>query len=112
MKKENEKSYVWKFKGERLILKGREIWYLHTEQRKLFVHTRRHVYQIGGSLKEAAEKLCGLRMMRPHNAYLVQLDYLETINAHQAVLKNGVTLPVSAHGWKRARNLLEQNSEK
>ena len=38
-----ERNYVWIFRGERIILKGKDICYVHTEQRKTFLHTRRKV---------------------------------------------------------------------
>ncbi len=103
----NEKNYVWTFKGKRIILKGKDIWYVHTEQRKLFIHTCSKSYRVGGNLKEAVELLRDLPMVKTHSAYLVHLDYLEMISAHQAVLKNGTALPVSERCWKLARPVIE-----
>lgn len=103
----NEQIYVWTFKGERIILRGRDIWYVHTEQRKLFLHTRSKSYRVGGNLKEAVERLKELPMVKTHSAYLVHLDCLEAINAHCAILKNGVKLPVSERCWKEARQVIE-----
>lgn len=103
----NEQVFVWTFKGERIILRGKDIWYVHTEQRKLFVHTRSKCYRVGGNLKEAVERLRDLPMVKTHSAYLVHLDCLETINAHSARLKNGTTLPVSERCWKEARPVIE-----
>ncbi len=108
---QKEKNYVWTFKGERIILKGKEICYVHTEQRKLYLHTRKRDYRIGGTLKEAAEKLRDLPMVKTHSSYLVHLDCLETISAQQAVLKNGVTIPVSERCWRQARELIERHFE-
>lgn len=104
----NEKIYVWTFRGERIILKGKDIWYVHTEQRKLFIHTHSKSYRIGGNLKEAVERLKGLPMVKTHSAYLVHLDCLESINAHCARLKNGVSIPVSERCWKQARPVIEE----
>ena len=104
----DEQDYVWTFKGERILLKGREIWYVHTEQRKLFIHTRDHSYQIAGNLKEAVERLRDLPMVKTHSAYLVRLDCLEAVSIHHAVLKNGAVLPVSERCWKQLRPVLEE----
>lgn len=103
-----ERNYVWIFKGETIILKGKEIWYVHTEQRKLFVHTRSKSYRVGGNLKEAVELLKDLPMIKTHASYLVRLDCLESINGHRALLKNGTALPVSEKCWKQLRPVLEQ----
>ncbi|MCI8866225.1 MAG: LytTR family transcriptional regulator [Lachnospiraceae bacterium] len=104
----SEKNYVWVFKGERIILKGKDICYVHTEQRKIFVHTYQKTYRVGGSLKEEEEKLKDLPMVKTHNAYLVHLDYLESISIRGAVLKNGVCIPVSENRWKKVRETVEK----
>ncbi len=52
-----ERNYVWIFRGERIILKGKDICYVHTEQRKTFLHTRRKVYRIGGSLRSEERRV-------------------------------------------------------
>ncbi len=107
----DEQNYVWAFKGERIILKGKEIWYVHTEQRKLFVHTRNSSYQVGGNLKGAVELLKELPMVKTHSAYLVRLDCLEAISVHHAILKNGETLPVSERCWRLIRPIIEEWQE-
>jgi len=103
-----ERNYVWIFKGETIILKGKEIWYVHTEQRKLFVHTRSKSYRVGGNMKGAVAFLKDLPMIKTHASYLVRLDCLESVNGHRALLKNGAALPVSEHCWKELRPLLER----
>ena len=102
-----ERNYVWIFRGERIILKGKDICYVHTEQRKTFLHTRRKVYRIGGSLKEAEEKLGNLPLVRTHNAYLIHLDFLEAVSIRGAVLKDGTCLPVTENRWKKVREIVE-----
>ena len=99
---------VWVFKGERIILKGQDICYVHTEQRKIFIHTRQRTYRVGGNLKDEVEKLKDLPMIKTHNAYLVHLDYLESISARGAILKNGICLPVSENRWKKVRETVER----
>lgn len=107
MQSNDERNYVWVFKGTRIILRGKEIYCVHMEQRKTYVHTHNSIYRIGGSLKEAQKKLDGLPMVRIHNAYLVHLDHLESISVKGAVLKNGSSLPVSESHWKHVRETVE-----
>ena len=47
-------------------------------------------------------------MVKTHNAYLVHLDYLESISIRGAVLKNGVCIPVSENRWKKVRETVEK----
>lgn len=105
---ENRKNYVWVFKGERIILKETDICYVHTEQRKTFVHTGQKVYRISGSLREAEDKLKDLPLVKTHNAYLVHLDFLESVSVRGAFLKDGTWIPVSENRWKRVREAVEK----
>ncbi len=99
----NERVYLWFFGGERIMLRGIEIMYLHTEQRKVYIHTRHNVYRIRGSLKDAVSRLSDLPMVKTHASYVVHLDHLEKISSHSAVLKNGEEIPVSARCWREAK---------
>lgn len=103
-----EMVYVWVFKGERIILRGSDICYVHLERRKLFVHTPRKTYRISGTLKEAIERLHNLPMVRTHYAYLVNMDYLESISARGAILKDSEQIPVSENFWRQARREVEE----
>lgn len=108
MSTEGERLYVWVFRGERIILRGSDICYVHLERRKLYVHTPRKTYRVGGSIKEAAELLHNLPMVRTHYAYLVNLDYLESISVKGAILKNSEYIPVSESFWRQARCEVER----
>lgn len=108
MKAAKDMVFVWVFKGERIILRGGDICYVHMEQRKLFIHTPRNTYRISGTLKEMTERLQYLPMVRTHNAYLVNMDYLESISAKGAVLKDSEYIPVSENCWRQARKSVEE----
>ncbi len=106
--KANGKDFIWTFRGERIILKGRDITYVHTEQRKVYVHTNKNTYRVSGNLKGVVSLLKDLPMVKTHSSYLVHMDHLEKISAHRAVLKNGEELPVSDRCWQLARPVIEQ----
>ncbi len=110
MKNVLDNYYMWKFKGRIVVLKGREIIYVHVEQRKIYIHaTRSRTYCIGGSLKETERKLKDLPMVKTHNSFLVHLNYLECIDASQAVLKGGLKVPVSENCWSNMKTVLESH---
>jgi len=91
-----EKEYLWKCKGGVLKLSENDIWYLHTEQKKTFIHTRKRVYQIFTSLKEAERHLWEMPVMRVHQGYLTHLTKVEALVGNEMTLKNGERIPVSA----------------
>ncbi len=101
------KIYLFRFGGETILVPGSEIIYIHTEQRKLYLHTVRGVYRIGGSLKAAVKKVEDLPMVKTHASYLVHLDYICRINRHCAVLRNGENIPVSVRCWPLIRPVIE-----
>jgi DNA-binding LytR/AlgR family response regulator len=108
----NEQNYCWSYRGERIILRGREIVYAHIEQRKVYIHTKQETYRVGGTLSETEEMLKELPMVRTHAAYLIHMDYLQRINRTTAFLKTGEQLPVSARCWKQVKPAVENYVKK
>jgi DNA-binding LytR/AlgR family response regulator len=108
----NAQKYIWGYRGDRIILRGRDIVYAHIEQRKVYIHTRTAVYRVGGTLSETEELLKELPMIRTHAAYLVHMDYLQKINRNMAILKNGEKIPVSTRCWKVVKPTVEAYAKK
>lgn len=106
-KNAKEHYFVWIFKGMRIFLRGSEIWYVSTEQGRTLLHTRNQVYQIGGPMREEAQKLQALPMVKVHNSFLVNMDKLEVISAKGATLKNHERIPVSRGCWMSARMIID-----
>lgn len=90
-----KECFEWEYKGQIINLFLDDIYYICTEERKTYIHAKNRVYQIGGSMKQVAEKLQGRPFVRVHNAYLVHLMHLECIGRREAVLRNGERIPVS-----------------
>lgn len=101
------KEYFWKCKGGILRLDESDIWYLHTEQKKTFIHTRQRVYQIFISLKEAERHLAELPVLRVHQGYLTHLTKVESLVGNEMTLKNGERIPVSSPRRKIVLNELQ-----
>ena len=53
---------------------------MHMDQRKTFVHTCRREYRVSGNLKAAEEMLKELPIVKTHNAFLVHMDFLESVS--------------------------------
>ncbi len=108
MRQKRDKNYVWVFKGERIILRGQDICYVHMDQRKTFVHTCRREYRVSGNLKAVEEMLKELPIVKTHNAFLVHMDFLESVSIRGAILKDGTLIPVSQNRWKQVREIVEE----
>jgi hypothetical protein len=78
------------------------------DQRKTFVHTCRREYRVSGNLKAAEEMLKELPIVKTHNAFLVHMDFLESVSVRGAILKDGTLIPVSQNRWKQVREIVEE----
>lgn len=89
------KEFLWECKGGVLRLKGNDICYLHTAQRKTYIHTSRRVYQIRSTLKAEERRLKELPVVRVHQGYLVHLAGMESLIKNEMIMRNGEKIPVS-----------------
>ena len=98
------KEFLWKCKGGMLKLMEYEICYIHTSQRKTYIHTRQRVYQIRSTLKEEERRLEELPMVRVHQGYLVHLGGVESLIRHEVIMRSGDKIPVSEKRRKFVMN--------
>lgn len=89
------KEFFWECKGGVLKLKGNEIYYFHTAQRKTYIHTSQRIYQIRSTLKAEEQRLKELPMIRVHHGYLVHLARVESLIRHELTMLSGDIIPVS-----------------
>lgn len=98
---------IWEYKGYVIKLSVEEIYCICKEGRKTYLYTRSRVYRIGSTLKEEEALLRGFPFTRTHNAYLVHLKHLECIGRQEAVLRNGIKVPVSEQREKKVKQQLK-----
>ncbi|MGN0157802.1 MAG: LytTR family DNA-binding domain-containing protein, partial [Brotaphodocola sp.] len=101
MSEEEDWAMVWDFKGNLMRLYGDEIYFIHTEQRKTYVHTRNKIYRINMKLNDAEQQMKGLPLIRTHSSFLVHMRHLERLHGYEMILKNGVSIPVSENRRKQ-----------
>ena len=99
-----EKEYVWEFKGKLIHLYERDIYYIHLEERNIYVHTHNRTYPIGKCMQEEEEYLREMPVLRTHYSYLIHMKYLEMLSGNEAILRNGDRVPISA---SRKKQVLE-----
>lgn len=90
-----EREFFWECKGGMLKLKEDDISYIHTAQRKTYLHTRERIYQIRSTLKQEEEKLKDIPVIRVHQGYLVHMADIESLIKNDVILRSGERIPVS-----------------
>jgi DNA-binding LytR/AlgR family response regulator len=73
-----------------------QIAYVEARSKKADIHTLGHIVGCNESLKEIEAKLAGRSFYRIHNAFLVNMTFIETITATDVVIQ-GDSLPISKH---------------
>lgn len=96
-------EFFWDYKGVITHLYDRDIYYVHLEDRNLYVHTRTRNYPIGRKIREEEEYLSVLPIIRPHYSYVIHLYHLEAFIGNNLILRNGVLIPVSKNRKKQVK---------
>ncbi len=71
------------------------ISYIESQRNNVIVHTRDNDYVTVGPLKKFEEMLITHGFSKCHNAYLINLSYVEAVQKEEVVLTDGVRLPIS-----------------
>jgi two-component system, LytTR family, response regulator LytT len=71
-----------------------EITHIEALGRYLYIHDTKGTYKCIQSLKSIMNELSS-SFARCHNSYLVNMQYIHSINRSNCVLKNGITIPIS-----------------
>lgn len=71
------------------------IYYIEVENHCLKIHTGQEIFETRGSLKEYDKKLQKYGFVKCNHCYLVNMAYINSVNASFAVLLNGEQLQIS-----------------
>ncbi len=93
------------FKGSISRLYGEEIYYLYSERRKTYVHTKEKNYQINARLNEVEQMVEGLPIVRTHCSFLVNLRHMKYLEGLELHMNDGIVIPVSE---KRRKGVYEK----
>ena len=77
--------------GERgpILVRIRDITYIEVFSYKTIIHTSKEQYQVRTPLKEFEGTLWGNGFARPHNSFLVNLDFVDRIQKANLLLTDG-----------------------
>lgn len=71
------------------------ISYIESQRNNVVIHGDNTDYVTAGPLKRFEEMLFEHGFSKCHNAYLINLSYVEGVQKEEVILTNGVTLPIS-----------------
>ena len=88
--------------GERgsILIRIRDITYIEVFSYKTIIHAGQEQYQVRTPLKEFEESLRSNGFARPHNSFLVNLDFVDHIQKSSLLLTDGTEIPVSRNRKK------------
>lgn len=103
---EKLKNEYFVFQSGKNIMKIRckDILYLESSRRKIIVHTNSRTYEYYEKLDQAQQRLEGMRFIRIHKAYLVNMDNIEAFQYERVALIDGTILNISEKNRPRIRN--------
>ena len=91
-----EKVFIRVSVDERQIkLDCDSIYYIESQRNNVCIHCQDADYVTAGPLKKFDEMLAGHGFSKCHNAYIVNLSYVEAVQKEEVLLTNGVELPIS-----------------
>ena len=91
-----EKLYIRVSVDERqLKLDCDNIYYIESQRNNVCIHCADEDYITAGPLKKFEEMLGGHGFSKCHNAYIVNLSYVEGVRKEEVLLTSGIVLPIS-----------------
>ncbi|MCD8380882.1 MAG: LytTR family DNA-binding domain-containing protein [Lachnospiraceae bacterium] len=76
-------------------VRKRDIYYLESDKRMVYLHTEKQTYHFYRKLDELESELCGDGLLRCHKSYLVQIRHVAGWKEKQLRMENGAVIPVS-----------------
>ena len=91
-----QKLYIRVSMDERqLKLDCDNIYYIESQRNNVCIHCADEDYVTAGPLKKFEEMLGGHGFSKCHNAYIVNLSYVEGVRKEEVLLTSGIVLPIS-----------------
>lgn len=89
--------FVFSSQGNTISIKYSEIIYFEAYGHEIIVHTSNGHYTTSESLAKIEKKVQGKNFTRTHKSYLVNCDYIFSIEKNEVLLNNKSSIPLSRH---------------
>ena len=110
VKNKKQKVYIKVSVDERqLKLDCDNIFYIESQRNNVQIHCADADYTTGGPLKKFEEMLGSHGFSKCHNAYLVNLSFVEGVQKEEVILEHSITLPISRAKKKEFMSALTED---
>lgn len=92
-----------------LKLDCENIYYIESQRNNVQIHCKDEDYVTAGPLKKFEEMLSNHGFSKCHNAYIINLSYVQAVQKEEVLLTNGVTLPISRARKKEFMSALTED---
>lgn len=98
---ENSACFAEKTDKGYMVLDFSEVMYIETEKRKTNIHTLSGSYISTKTMREQEEIFCEKRFMRCHSSYIVNFQFVKSIQGLDIIMKNGDRIALSKYKKKK-----------
>lgn len=100
---QNKQALTIKIKKKTFRIPFREIRYLESNSRNVWIYTRQSTDVFPVNLNALEKQLPG-NFVRCHKSFIVNMDYIESIANNQINLYSGPTIPVAKSRYHDTKN--------
>lgn len=91
-------THVWKcLGGQQVTLKDRDIYYIESNKHKVTIYSKVMNITVMGKISDLEIELREYGFVRAHVGYLVNMEYIFTINKSDIILTGQQCIPLSRH---------------
>ena len=87
--------YFFKIERTNYQIPYKDIIYFEGRGRKACIHTKDGEYEFYSKISDIYEELDQKIFLRVHNSYIVNMDYIRSIEKMEVVLSDDITVPIS-----------------
>lgn len=88
--------YIKVYDGERqLKINCENVYCIESQRNNVIIHTTKEDYITAGPLKRFESMLLDYGFYKCHNAYIINLSFVEGVQKEEVLLTNGQTFPIS-----------------
>lgn len=107
--KENEKVFVFQYKGEHLRIKFKNIIYFKTSGKKIIVHTQDRDYEFYGAFNEYENVWSAAGFVKVNRFYYINSELIVKLKGSDVMLENGETIQASPVHIKNIKMMFFEN---
>lgn len=97
--------FSFQYKKKQIHLECPKIKYFESNKRKMLIYTEQEeVFEYYDTVKNTLRKLRGGMFLQCHASYIVNMNWIDTIEKDKILLKSGETIPIS----KKHKNEVQQ----